>query len=148
MHRRNAAERAIQTLKIHSITGLCSVDPNSPLQLWDRLLPQATITLNLMRQSCINPKVSAYAQLYTAIMTSTMHQWPRQICAEAEAVTCASPFGLVQAMNELFGCTLRFERHDIICHQASYSFILIVCPVDTWNLNISMNLDNISLSIQ
>jgi hypothetical protein len=31
MHRRNAAERAIQTFKNHFIAGLCSVDPNSPL---------------------------------------------------------------------------------------------------------------------
>jgi hypothetical protein len=64
MHRHNAAERAIQTLKNHFIAGLCSVDPNFPLRIWDRLLPQATITLNLMRQSRLNPNVSAYAQLY------------------------------------------------------------------------------------
>jgi hypothetical protein len=64
MHRRNAAERAIQTFKNHFIAGLCSVDPNFLLRLWDRLLPQATITLNLLRQSRINPMVSAHAQLY------------------------------------------------------------------------------------
>jgi hypothetical protein len=63
MHRRNAAERAIQTFKNHFIAGLCSVDPNFPLRLWDRLLPQATITLNLLCQSRIHQKVSAYAQL-------------------------------------------------------------------------------------
>jgi hypothetical protein len=33
------------------------------LKLWDKLLPQATITLNLFRKSRINPLVSAYAQL-------------------------------------------------------------------------------------
>jgi hypothetical protein len=64
MHCRDAAERAIQTLKNHFIAGLCSVDPNFTLRLWDRLLLQATITLNLLRQSRINPKVSAHAQLY------------------------------------------------------------------------------------
>jgi hypothetical protein len=64
MHRRNAAERAIQTFKNHFIAGLCSVDPNFPLRLWDRILPQATITLNLLRQSSLNPMVSAHAQLY------------------------------------------------------------------------------------
>jgi hypothetical protein len=64
MHIRNAAERAIQTFKNHFIAGLCSVDPTFPLRLWDQLLPQATITLNLLRQSRINPKISAYAQLY------------------------------------------------------------------------------------
>jgi hypothetical protein len=51
MHRRNAAERAIQTFKSHFIAGLCSVDPNFPLRLWDHLLPKSTITLNIMQQS-------------------------------------------------------------------------------------------------
>jgi hypothetical protein len=64
IHRRNASERAIQTFKNLFVPGLCSVDPTLPLQIWDHLLPQATITLNLMRNYCLNPKVSAYAQLY------------------------------------------------------------------------------------
>jgi hypothetical protein len=64
MHRHNSAERAIKTFKNHFIVGLRSIDTNLPLRLWDRLLPQATITLNLTRQSRLNPKLSAYAQLY------------------------------------------------------------------------------------
>jgi hypothetical protein len=39
--RRNAAERAIRTFKEHFVAGLASVDPDFPLHLWDRLLPQA-----------------------------------------------------------------------------------------------------------
>jgi hypothetical protein len=39
------------------------VDPNFPLRLWDKLLPQATITLNLLRKSIINPRTYVYAQL-------------------------------------------------------------------------------------
>jgi hypothetical protein len=39
------------------------VDPTFPLKLWDKLLPQATITLNLLQKSRINPRMSAYAQL-------------------------------------------------------------------------------------
>ena len=35
-----------------------------PMHLWCRLLPQALLTLNLLRQSRINPKLSAYAQLH------------------------------------------------------------------------------------
>jgi hypothetical protein len=64
MYRRNAAERAIQTFKNHFIAGLYSVDPNFPLRLWDGMLPQATITLNIMRQSRLNPKLSTFSQLY------------------------------------------------------------------------------------
>jgi len=63
MYRRNAAERAIRTFKNHFIAILYSTDPDFLLRLWDRLLPQALTTLNLLRGSRINPKLSAYAQL-------------------------------------------------------------------------------------
>eukprot|EP00978_Attheya_sp_CCMP212_P022995 scaffold69577_cov29-Attheya_sp.AAC.1 len=66
IHRRNAAERAIRTFKNHFIAGLCSTDVNFPLHLWDRLLPQAMISLNLLRGSRLNPKLSAYAQVHGA----------------------------------------------------------------------------------
>ena len=62
-HRRNAAERAIRTFKNHFIAGLASADPNFPLQLWDRFIQQSYITLNLLRGSRMNPKLSAYAQI-------------------------------------------------------------------------------------
>ena len=66
LHRRNAAERAISTFKDHFIAGLCSTDPDFPLHLWDKLLPQAVLSLNLLRGSRINPRLSAYAQIYGA----------------------------------------------------------------------------------
>jgi hypothetical protein len=44
----NAAERAIHTFKEQFMSGLASVDPHFPLHLWDRLFPQAEITLNLL----------------------------------------------------------------------------------------------------
>jgi hypothetical protein len=59
-HRANAAERAIQTFKNHFIAGLSTVDKAFPLQLWDDLLQQAQITLNLLRKARINNKLSAY----------------------------------------------------------------------------------------
>jgi hypothetical protein len=64
LHRRNAAERAIRTFKNHFIAGLSTVDPAFPLYLWCRLLPQAEMTLLLLRKSRINPNLSAYAQLF------------------------------------------------------------------------------------
>ena len=63
LHRNNSAERAIQTFKDHLIAGLSSVDPSFPMHLWCRLIPQATTTLNLLRPSTINPRVSAEAIL-------------------------------------------------------------------------------------
>ena len=55
LHLTNAAERAIQTYKDHLIAGLSSCDPNFPFHFWDRLIPHATLTLNLLCPSCLNP---------------------------------------------------------------------------------------------
>jgi hypothetical protein len=63
VHIQNAAERAIQALKNHFVAILCVTDKQFPLHLWDRLIPQAVLTLNLLRQYRINPKLSAHAQL-------------------------------------------------------------------------------------
>jgi hypothetical protein len=59
-HRRNLAERAIQTFKSHFISILAGVDPSFPMSLWDRLIPQAVMTLNLLRNSHKTPTISAY----------------------------------------------------------------------------------------
>ena len=63
-HRRNAAERAIQTWKHHFISGLASTDPTFPLNAWDYLLPQCDLTLNHLRSSRRQPKLSAHACLF------------------------------------------------------------------------------------
>ena len=63
MHRRNAAEKAIRTFKNHLLRGLATCDPDFPIHEWDRILPQCEITLNLLRTSCINPKLSAWAAI-------------------------------------------------------------------------------------
>ena len=59
-HRRNAAERAIRTFKAHFIAILAGIAPDFPRNLWDLLLPQTEMTLNLLRQSNSNPKISAW----------------------------------------------------------------------------------------
>ena len=67
IHRRNLAERAIQTLKDHLVAGgLCSFDPSFPLHLWDKLIPQGLLILNLMRPSHACPQISAYAHVHGA----------------------------------------------------------------------------------
>jgi hypothetical protein len=63
-HRRNSAERAIRTFKEHFVAGLSSVDPTFPLHLWDILLLQAEITLNLLRNSRLHPQLSAAAHFH------------------------------------------------------------------------------------
>ena len=60
MHRRNRAEQAIRTCKAHFLAILAGVEPKFPPYLWDLLLPQAELTLNLLRQSTIIPRISAW----------------------------------------------------------------------------------------
>ena len=64
LHRADAAERAIRTFKEHFKAGLASLDPDFPVREWDRLIPQGEMTLNLLRASRINPKLSAFAHLF------------------------------------------------------------------------------------
>jgi hypothetical protein len=63
VHQQNTTERAIQMFKNHFIAILCSTDKQFPIHLWDRLIPQAIISLILLIQSRLNPKLSAHVQL-------------------------------------------------------------------------------------
>jgi hypothetical protein len=63
-HHRNAAERSIRNFKENFVAGLSSVDPTFPLHLWDILLPQAKITLNLLRTSRLHLQLSATAHFH------------------------------------------------------------------------------------
>lgn len=62
-HRTLPGERHIQTFKNHFIACLATADPSFPLVDWDLLLDHAQVTLNLLRNSNINPRLSAYAQM-------------------------------------------------------------------------------------
>ena len=60
IHRKNAVERAMRNLKNHFIASICTVDPISPLYLYNRLFPQVSMTLNMLRRSRLNSGISAY----------------------------------------------------------------------------------------
>jgi hypothetical protein len=66
-HRRNAAERSIRTFKNHFIAGLCSTNRDFSLNLWEKLMLQCLLTLNLLGRSRINPQLSAQAHMHGAI---------------------------------------------------------------------------------
>ncbi len=63
-HKRNQAEQAIQTFKAHFIAILAGVDDKFPLSLWCHLLEPTELTLNLLRQSKVVPKISAFAHVH------------------------------------------------------------------------------------
>jgi hypothetical protein len=54
---------AIRNFKAHFLSIPAGVSDNFPPSLWDRLLPQTKITINLNQQSNATPNVSAYAHL-------------------------------------------------------------------------------------
>ena len=62
-HGRNAAEVAIRNFKARFLSFLAGTAQDFPPSLWDRLLPQAEITINLLRQSNATPNVSSYSHL-------------------------------------------------------------------------------------
>jgi hypothetical protein len=64
-HRRNAAEKAIQIAKCNIKSVIAGCDESFPMHLWDRLLPQIEIQMNLLRPANANQNVSAYQYLYT-----------------------------------------------------------------------------------
>ncbi len=60
---RNAAEVAIRNFKAHFLSVLAGIANNFPPNLWDWLLPQTKITINLIQQSNATPTVLAHTHL-------------------------------------------------------------------------------------
>ena len=56
----NLVEQVIQMLKSHFIAILTSIDPSFPMSLWDCIVPQVELTLNLLHQANANPSISTY----------------------------------------------------------------------------------------
>ena len=54
---------AIRNFKAYFLSVLAGTAQDFPPSLWDRILPQTEIRINLLRQSNATPKVSAYAHL-------------------------------------------------------------------------------------
>ncbi len=75
-HQCNSAEVAIRNFKAHFLSILAGVADNFPPSLWDRLLPQTKITINLIQQSNATPNVLAYAHL-SGRSTTTKCRLPR-----------------------------------------------------------------------
>ena len=63
-HRTNNAERKIHTFKNKFIAGLCILDAYFQLQLWYRMIQQATISINITRQSRLHPHLLSYTHIY------------------------------------------------------------------------------------
>jgi hypothetical protein len=64
IHRSNPAESAVRTGKNHLISILSSTHPDFSDDLWDRLLPYAEITLNVLPPWRPDPTLSAWSGLH------------------------------------------------------------------------------------
>jgi hypothetical protein len=62
-HRRNTAKVAIHNFKAHFLSILVGAANDFPPNLWDWLLPQTKIMINLIQQSEFTPNILAYAHL-------------------------------------------------------------------------------------
>ena len=58
------AERVIQTFKNHYKAALADIDLNYLLAKWNQLILQANITLNILRNTRMNLKLSAYSYIF------------------------------------------------------------------------------------
>ena len=103
-HRRNMAEKAIQTFKDHLVGVISGCAPSMPIHLWCQLLPQVKRKLLLLRQSCAHPNLSAYAHVYEQHhynrhsfvpigMEALVHDKPHKHCTYAKHCTKAFVLG-------------------------------------------------------
>ena len=62
-HHRNSSEVAIGNFNVHFLSILAGTAQDFPPLFWYRLLTQAEVKIDLLRQSNATPNVSAYAHL-------------------------------------------------------------------------------------
>jgi hypothetical protein len=112
-HRRNLAERAIQTFKNHFKSVLAGVDDSFQMKLWDKLLPQVFLTLNLLRQSNVAPTISAYAYVNGPFDYNAMPLAPMGCAAQIYESTNRRK---TWAENSIDGWYLRTSTEHYRCH--------------------------------
>ena len=60
VQKQNIAERSIRTFKARFLVILAGVDPDFPKYMWDNLLLKTELTINLLIQATLNPRMSAW----------------------------------------------------------------------------------------
>ena len=83
----NAAEVAIRNFKAHFLSVLAGKTQDFPPSLWDRLLPQAKITINLLRQSNATPNGLAYAHMSSLFNYNKMSLAPMSVSVQVHEKT-------------------------------------------------------------
>jgi hypothetical protein len=74
-HRRNMAEKAIQTFKDNFVGVISGCAPTFPSHLWCQLLPQVERQLLLLQQSQLYPNLSAYVHVCGHPNSTSIHSF-------------------------------------------------------------------------
>ena len=112
-HRQNLAERAIQTFKNHFKSILAGVDDTFPMRLWDRLLPQTILALNLLRQSNVVSTISAWQYVHGNFDYNKMPLAPMGCAAQIHQ---SSERRASWAANAIDGWYLQTSPEHYQCH--------------------------------
>ena len=86
-HRSNAAEVAIRNFKAHLPSVLAGTEQDFRPSLWDRLLPQSEITINLLWKSNATPNVSDYTHMSGPFYYNKMSLAPMGISVQVHEKT-------------------------------------------------------------
>ena len=109
------------------ITLLLDSNPNFPMYLWDQVVKQAEITLNLMRQFCLNPKLSAYAQIQGAFNYNGTPLAPPSTCIVAHKKPSQQASWATHGVNRWH---IRPALEHYQCHQVYILSTRSECIVD------------------
>ena len=92
-------KKTTQTFKGYFTSILCGVAEDFPMNLWDRLISQAELTCNLLRQSNVAPKVSAQDYAFGAHDFNMMPLAPMGCAVQIHKKTSKSKTWGVHSVN-------------------------------------------------
>jgi hypothetical protein len=115
-HRRNAAKVAIHNFKAHFLSVLAGVADYFPPNLWDRLLPQTKIMINLIWQSNAPSNLYAYAHLNGPFDYNKMPLTPMGCEAQVHEKTDKRRILAYHSVNRWYLFTSPEHDHTHNCH--------------------------------
>ena len=87
-HRNNRDEGAIQTGSNHIISTIATTDPDFPIRYWCYGIEKMEMTMNMLRKTHVNPKISAFTYLHGQFAYGTVPVLPfgwKMVCFEDPA---------------------------------------------------------------
>ena len=108
LHQINVAGRAIRTFKAHFLPVLAGVDPTFSKFMWDKLLVQTELKINLLRQDTLKPSMSAW-EYFNGAFDYTATPWGPIGCKIIIHTTSNKRKSWDQRGREVFSVELRLD---------------------------------------